>query len=126
MLIDKRKNPGLKHLNDSNTFIEYSNDMEDIYENIEEKKANKNRKILTIFDGIIADNKKLNSKKLSPILIELFIRCRKLIISLSCFCYTILFCCIEKGKNNFYKLIYCGNSNQATTSTSSVSSSIRI
>ena len=45
----------LKHFNDSKAFIEYSNDMHDIYKNIEEFNANKNRKILIIFDDMIID-----------------------------------------------------------------------
>ena len=45
----------LKHFNDSKAFIEYSNDMRDIYKNIEEFNANKNRKILIIFDDMIID-----------------------------------------------------------------------
>ena len=45
----------LKHFNDSKAFIEYSNDMLDIYKNIEEFNANKNRKILIIFDDMITD-----------------------------------------------------------------------
>ena len=36
LLINKRGNTGLKHLNDSKAFIEYSNDMDDVYKNIEE------------------------------------------------------------------------------------------
>ena len=42
MLINKHKNAGLKHLNDSKAFIEYSNDMDDIYKNTEEYKPNEN------------------------------------------------------------------------------------
>ena len=53
-LINKRGNTGLKHFNDSKAFIEYSNDMDDIYKNIEEYNPNKERKILTFFD-MIAD-----------------------------------------------------------------------
>ena len=45
-LIDKRGSTGLKHLNDSKAFIEYSNDMDDIYKNIEECNPNKKRKLL--------------------------------------------------------------------------------
>ena len=59
-------------------FIEYSNDIDDIYKNIEEYNLNKKRKII-IFDDMIADM--LNNKKLNPIVTELFIRGRKLIIS---------------------------------------------
>ena len=36
LLINKRENTGLKSLNDSKAFIEYSNDMYDIYKNFEE------------------------------------------------------------------------------------------
>ena len=39
LLIEERESTGLKYLNDSKAFIEYSNDMDDIYENIEEYKT---------------------------------------------------------------------------------------
>ena len=71
-LINKRENAGLKHFNDSKAFIEYSNDMDDIYKNIEEYNPNKKRKILTIFDDMITDS--LSNKKLNPVVTELFIR----------------------------------------------------
>ena len=47
-LINKIENTGLKHLNDSKAFIEYSNDMDDIYKNIEEYNPNKRCKILIV------------------------------------------------------------------------------
>ena len=56
--------------------------MNDIYKDIEEYNPNKKRKILIIFDDMIADMH--SNKKLNPILIELFIRGRKLNISLAC------------------------------------------
>ena len=40
LLINKRESTGLKYLNDSKAFIEYSNDVDDIYENIEEYNPN--------------------------------------------------------------------------------------
>ena len=81
MLIKKRGSIGLKYLNDSKAFIEYSNDMDDIYnKSIEEDNPNKKRKILIVFDGMIADM--LSNKNLNPIVTELFIRGRKLNISL--------------------------------------------
>ena len=43
-LINKRESTGLKHFNDFKAFIEYSNDMNDIYENIEVFNSSKNRK----------------------------------------------------------------------------------
>ena len=79
-LINKRNSPDLKHFNDSKAFIEYSNDMVDIYKNTEEYNPNKKRKILLFFDGMIADM--LSNKKLNSIVTELFIRGRKLNISL--------------------------------------------
>ena len=45
LLIYKRKSTGLKHFDDSKAFIEYSNDMDHIYKNIEEYNANKKRKV---------------------------------------------------------------------------------
>ena len=54
--------------------------MDDIYKNIEGYNPNKKRKILIVFDNMIADM--LSNKKLNPIVTELFIRDRKLNISL--------------------------------------------
>ena len=54
-LINKRESTGLKHFNDSKAFSEYSNDMQDVHENIEECNTDKERKILIVFDDIIAD-----------------------------------------------------------------------
>ena len=79
-LINKRESTGLKHFNDPKAFIEYSNDMHDVYKNIEECNINKERKILIVFDDKIADI--INNKKLNSIVTELFIRDRKLNISL--------------------------------------------
>ena len=53
-LINKRETTWLKYFNDSKTFIEYSNDMDPIYKNIEEYNPNKH-KILIVFDDMIAD-----------------------------------------------------------------------
>ena len=49
----KRESKSLWYLNDSKTFIEYSNDMNDIYNNIEEYNSNKKHKILIAFDDMI-------------------------------------------------------------------------
>ena len=72
LLINKRKNTGLKYFNDS----EYSNDMDDIYMNIEEYNSNNKLEILIVFDDMIGGM--LSNKKLNPVFIELFIRGRKL------------------------------------------------
>ena len=75
----QNKGTCFKYLNDSETFIEYSNDMDDIYKDIEEYNPNKKQKILIVFDDMIADM--LINKKLNPIVTELFIKGRKLSIS---------------------------------------------
>ena len=79
LLINKRRSTRLKHFNDSKVFIEYRNDMDDISKNIKEYHANKKSKILIVFDDMIADM--LSNKKLNPVVTELFIRGRKLNIS---------------------------------------------
>ena len=76
--------------------------MDDIYKNIEEYNPNKKRKILTVFDHMIADM--LSNKKLNPIVTELFFRSIKLNISLVFFFYSILFCCTKKYYTKFYAL----------------------
>ena len=78
-LINKRERVGLKHFNDPKAFIEYSNDMHSVYKNIDNYNPDKENKILIVFD-MIADM--INNKKLNSIVTELFIRCRKLNISL--------------------------------------------
>ena len=79
-LINIRKKVGLKRFNDTEAFIEYSNDMQDVYRNIAEYNIDKERKILIVFDGMIADT--INNNKLCSIVTELFIRSRKLNIFL--------------------------------------------
>ena len=60
--------------------MEYSNDMQDVYKNIEEYNPIKKREVLIIFDDMIADM--INNNKLNPIVTELFIGSRKLNISI--------------------------------------------
>ena len=78
-LIKKREDAGTKHFNDSKAFMEYLNKMFDIHKNIKDYNPNKKRKILIVFDDMIADM--LSNKKLNPIATELFIRDRKINIS---------------------------------------------
>ena len=68
--------------------MEYSNDLQDVYKNIEDYNPIKKRKVLIIFDDMIPDM--VNNNKLNPIVTELFIRGRKINISIvfitqSCF-----------------------------------------
>ena len=60
-LINKREKVGLYHFKDPKAFMEYSNDMEDVYKNIENYNPGKKRKILILFDDMIADM--INNKK---------------------------------------------------------------
>ena len=79
-LINKREKVGLDHFKDPRAFIEYSNDMQDVYKNIEDYNPGKKRKILIVLDDMIAD--RINNKKLNPVVTELFLRGRKLNISI--------------------------------------------
>ena len=80
-LINKREGVGINHFKDLKAFIEYSNDMRDVYKNINHYNPDKENKILIVFDDMIADM--IQNKKLSSIVTELFIRERKLNISLA-------------------------------------------
>ena len=59
--------------------MEYSNDMEDVYKIIEDYNPIKKRKVLIIFDDMTVD---MINNKLNPVVTELFIRGRKLNISI--------------------------------------------
>ena len=52
-LIKKRESTGLNHFNDCKAFIEYSNEMDDIYKNIEQYNPNRKRGTLIVFDDMI-------------------------------------------------------------------------
>ena len=54
-LIKKHEDTRIKHFTDSNAFIECSKNMDDVYENIKEYNLTKRRKILILFDEMIAD-----------------------------------------------------------------------
>ena len=54
-LINKTESVGLKHFNDPKVFIEYSDDMQDVYKNINDYNPDEENKILIVFDDIIAD-----------------------------------------------------------------------
>ena len=80
LLIKNCENAGIKHLNDSKAFIECSNTMDDIYENINDDNLSRKIKVLIIFDDMIVDI--MSNKKFQAIIKELLIRRRKLNISL--------------------------------------------
>ena len=79
-LINKTEGVGIDHFHDPKAFIEYLNDMHNVYRNISYYNPEKENKILIFFNYMIADmiqNKKLNSK-----VTNFFIRERRLNISL--------------------------------------------
>ena len=61
--------------------------MDDVYKNIDDYNPNRRRKILIVFDDMIADIMK--NKKFQSIIKELFIRCRTVNISLSLFHFSV-------------------------------------
>ena len=79
-LIKKFGDAGTKHLNDSDAFIVCSNTMDDVYENIGDYNPSTKRKVLNVFDHMTADI--MTNEKFQAMIKELFIRCRKLNISL--------------------------------------------
>ena len=78
-LIKNGENVAIKHLNYSKAFIDCSNTIDDVYENIDDYNPNRKRKILIVFDDMIADI--MTNKRFQSIIKELFMRCRKLSIS---------------------------------------------
>ena len=93
LLIEKRENAGIKKVNDSNAFIECSNSMDDVYNNIDEYNPKRKRKILIVFHDMIADI--MTNKRFQSMIKELFIRRRKLNISI-CFYYTVFILVFQK------------------------------
>ena len=79
-MINKREGVGINHFNEPKAFIEYSNNMHDVYKNIDEHNLDKENQILIVFHDMMADI--IHNKKLNSIVTELFIRGRKLNIFL--------------------------------------------
>ena len=74
-LIKIREKVGIDYHNDPRAYIEYSNDMPDVYKNINYYNPDKEKKILIVFNDMIADM--IHNKKLNSIVTEFFIRGRK-------------------------------------------------
>ena len=79
-LTKKRENAGKKHINNPDAFIECSNTMDEVYENINDYNPIIKKKKLIVFDDMLADI--MSNTKFQAIIKELFIRCWKLNISL--------------------------------------------
>ena len=97
--------------------MEYSNNMDNIYKNIEEYNPNKKRKILIVFDHMVVDM--LSNEKINSLVTELFIRGRKLNISLA-FIKQSFFKIPKKCQTKHYAFFYYKNSKIKRTSTNCV------
>ena len=75
ILIENRQNVGIKHFNDPNAFIESSNTMDDVYENINDYNPSRKRQILIVFDDMISDI--MTNKEFKAMIKELFISAEK-------------------------------------------------
>ena len=82
----------VNYLNDSNAFSECSNTIDDVYKNIDDYNTSKKRKILIVFDDMTAEV--MGNKKFQAIIKELFIRRRKLNISVGFITQT--YCSVPK------------------------------
>ena len=80
LLIERCENAGIRNLNDPSTFIEYINTMDGVYNNIDDYNPSRKKRFLTVFGDMIDDI--ITYKKFHAIIKEIFIRCRKLNMSL--------------------------------------------
>ena len=80
LLINNRKNIGIKKIKNPKMFIDYSQTIDDVYQNLEHYNLTNKMRVLIVFDDMIADMER--NQKLSPIVTELFLRGRKLNILL--------------------------------------------
>ena len=90
-LIEKLENTGIKHLKDPKPFTECSNSMDDVYEYTDDYNPTRKRIFLIVFEDMIADI--MSNTKFQAVVKELFIRCRKVNISLAFIsqsCFSVL------------------------------------
>ena len=80
-LINKREQAGIKNLDDLKAFIEYSDDMDDVLDDINNYNKNRDKKVLIVFDDVIADIE--YNEKFKIIIKELFYRARKINVSIA-------------------------------------------
>ena len=96
-LIKKREDARTKHLNDLSAFIECSNTMDDIYENIDDYNPSRKRKVLLVFDDMIAEI--MINKKFQAIIKE------QRIEYFTCVYHSVLFFCSKRCQIKFKSLI---------------------
>ena len=110
-LINKREQAGIKILNDPHAFIEYSDDMDDVLDDINNYNKNRDKKVLMVFDDMIADIE--YNKKFKRIIKELFYRARKINVSIV-FIMQSYFRVLKDPRLNstHYMLMKIGNKNE--------------
>ena len=79
-LINKREQAGIKILNDPHAFIEYSDDLDDVFDDIKNYNKSRDKKVLIVFDDRIADIE--YNKNFKRIIKKLFYRARKINVSI--------------------------------------------
>ena len=79
-LINKREQAGIKNLNDPKAFIEYSGDIDDVLDDINNYNKNRDKRVLIVSDDMIADIE--YNKNFKQIIKELFYRARKINVSI--------------------------------------------
>ena len=79
-LINRREQAGIKNLDDPKAFIEYSDDMDDVLDDINNYNKNRDKKVLIVFDDMIADIE--YNKNFKRIIKELFYRACKINVSI--------------------------------------------
>ena len=80
MNINGREKVVIENLKNQKAFIDYSQTIDDVYENLEDYNPIRKRRVLIVSDDMMADM--VSNKKSSPIVTELFLRGTKLNISL--------------------------------------------
>ena len=107
-LINKREQAGIKNFNDPHAFIEYSDDMDDVLDDINNYNKNRDKKVLIVFDDMTADIE--YNKKFKRIIKELFYRSCKINVSIV-FITQLYFRALKDARLNstHYILIKIGN-----------------
>ena len=107
-LINKREQAGIKNLDDPHASIEYSDDMDDVLDDVNNYNKNRDKKLLIVFDDMIADIE--YNKKFKRIIKELFYRARKINVSIV-FITQSYFRALKDARLNsmHYKLMKIGN-----------------
>ena len=110
-LINKREQAGIKNSNDPHAFIEYSDDMNDVVDDINDYSKNRDKKVLIVFDDMIADIE--YNKNFKRIIKELFYRACKTNVSIV-FITQSYFRTLKNARLNstHYILMRIGNKNE--------------